>query len=136
MEDIRAVLSKFKGKTSKDGPRQGDGPPSLSSIPDVFFDEVLLQFKLSRLEILVLIYLYRHVWNRPNLNSKFGIGPLHSFEEMAYHLKISTDEVMTAIHTLQKHQLIEIVRVGQYFVRKFFTEELDTLYGQTYDEFF
>lgn len=136
MDDIRSVLSKFKTSTSKGGPHQKGIDPSLSSIPDLFFDEILLRFKLSRPEILVLMYLYRHIWNRPNLNSKYGIGPLHSFDKMALDLKLRNDELVSIIHSLEKHQLIQTVRVGQYFIRKFFTEEFDMKYGQSYDEFF
>jgi len=136
MDDIRSVLSKFKVSNSKGGPHQKGVDPSISSIPDIFFDEVLLQYKLSRSEILVLMYLYRQVWSKPNLNSKFGIGPLHSFDRMAQELKLKNDELVSIIHALERHQLIQTVRVGQYFVRKFFTEEFDMKYGQSYDEFF
>ena len=40
------------------------------------------------------------------------------------------------IRALENYGLIETVRSGQYFVRKYFTRELDSEFGQTYDEFF
>ena len=137
MEDVRSVLSQFKGKFTKDGAQNSGGrPPTLSSIPDLFFDEILLKFKLSRIEILVLMYLYRQVWTKTNLNKKFGIGPINSFKEMSLSLHFDQKEVVDSIHSLERHGLIQTVRVGQYFVRKFFTEDFDLKYGQSYDEFF
>lgn len=143
MEDIRSVLSQFntkkKEEAQKDPQKSGVGPLNLASsseIPDVFFDVVLQKTKLSRQEITLLMYLYRQVWCRPNLYKSHGIGPLNSYMEMSANLGISTDELTTFLRSLENLGLIETVRAGQYFVRKYFTENLDAQYGHNYDEFF
>lgn len=137
MEDVRSVLSQFKGKSTKDGAQNSGGrPPTQSLIPDLFFDEILLKFKLSRIEIVVLMYLYRQIWAKTNLNKKFGIGPINSFKDMSLNLHLDQKDLIDSIYSLEKHGLIQTVRVGQYFVRKFFTEDFDLKYGQSYDEFF
>lgn len=135
MEDIKSVLSRLRTTSAGDLAKKEQNP-ALSSIPDIFFDQILIQFKLSRSEIILLMYLYRQVWNRANMNAKYGIGPLQSFESMAQNLHLSIDEIIHLIHSLERFQLIYTVRTGQYFVRKFFTEEFDLKYGQLYDEFF
>jgi hypothetical protein len=139
MEDIRSVLSQFKKK--KDGQLQKaqTGPvssPSVSEIPDVFFDVVLLKVKLNRLEIALLMLLYRQVWCRPNLYRSHGIGPLNSYSELSQKISISVEELGTLIRNLENYGLLETVRAGQYFIRKYFLEELDHQFGQNYDEFF
>lgn len=142
MEDIRSVLSQFnarKKRDNEDTQKSGVRPASIASsseIPDVFFDVVLQKFKLNRFEITLLMYLYRQVWCRPNLYKSHGIGPLNSYTEMGANMGISTDELSTHLRSLEMLGFIETVRSGQYFVRKYFTEELDAQYGQNYDEFF
>jgi hypothetical protein len=142
MQDIRSVLSQFHSKKKKkdsDVQKSGTGPhaeASCSEIPDIFFDDVLQKIKLTRHEITALMFLYRQVWCRPNLYRSHGIGPLNSYTEMAAFLHITTEELAQNIRSLENYGFIETVRSGQYFVRKFFTEELDTKYGQDYDQFF
>lgn len=142
MEDIRKILSQFHSKkTQKDSDLQKSGvksdlQASTSEIPDIFFDEVLYKLKLSRPEITLLMFLYRQVWCRPNLYKAHGIGPLNSYNEMASALHFSNDELASYLRSLETYGLIEIVRAGQYFVRKYFTEALDIKYGQDYDQFF
>lgn len=136
MDDIRSVLSKFKPVTSKDSSPKGSERPTLSSIPDLFFDEILVHFKLTKSEVVVLMYLYRQIWSKPNLNAKYGIGPLQSLDKISKDLRLTHDELISILHHLEKLQLIQTVRSGQYFIRKFFTEEFDMKYGQSYDEFF
>ena len=145
MEDIRSILSQFQTKKKKTAPRSGavqnsmTGPhaeASLSAIPDVFFDEVLHKAKLNRTEIGLLMYLYRQVWCRPNLYRSHGIGPLNSYAEMASILHITLEDLAQQLRTLETYGFIETVRSGQYFVRKYFTEDLDIKYGQDYDQFF
>lgn len=142
MEDIRSILSQFH---SKKGPKNNEvqksvtGPvaeASSSEIPDLFFDEVLHKFKLSRSEITVLMFLYRQVWCKPNLYKSHGIGPLNSYAEMAVHLHTTTEEISQNLRSLENYGFIETVRSGQYFIRKYFTEELDIKYGQDYNQFF
>lgn len=139
MEDIRSVLSQFHSKRQKDVQKSAKDPQefgSTSEIPDVFFDEILQKFRLTRAEILVLMYLYRQVWCRPNLYRSHGIGPLNSYAELSVTLGFTHEELVNHLHALETYGFIETVRSGQYFVRKFFTEELDQKYGQNYDEFF
>jgi DNA-binding MarR family transcriptional regulator len=139
MQDIRSVLSKFnKNKEEKNLEKSAVRPSTkalASEIPDLFFDEVLHHLKLSRSEILVLLYLYRQIWCRPNLFKAHGIGPLNSYTDLAHQLGMSADEVVTHLRSLESYGLIETVRSGQYFVRRYFTEENDAKYGQDYDQF-
>lgn len=139
--DIRSVLSQFHSKKKREhsagtsGVRQSDTPSS-SDIPDLFFDVILKKFKLNRHEITLLMFLYRQVWCRPNLYKSHGIGPLNSYNDLCTFLGTTLDQLGTDIRVLENYGLIETVRSGQYFVRKYFTEELDHQYGQNYDEFF
>ena len=139
MEDIRSVLSQFKKK--KEGQLQkSETPPSsaasTSEIPDVFFDVVLLKLRLTRQEITLFMLLYRQVWCRPNLYRSHGIGPLNSYSELCQKLNINIEELGTLLRNLENYGLVETVRVGQYFIRKYFLEKLDQDFGQNYDEFF
>jgi DNA-binding MarR family transcriptional regulator len=142
MEDIRSVLSQFhsKKKRSGDDVQKSSVRPtskaSTSEIPDIFFDEILQKFKVTRPEISLLMYLYRQVWTRPNLYKSHGIGPLNSYAELCQVLHLTHEELGHHLRALENYGFIETVRSGQYFVRKFFTEELDAKYGQDYDEFF
>jgi len=142
MEDIRSILSQFHSKKKQKESavqKSGAGPygePSSSVIPDLFFDEVLFKYKLSRPEITLLMFIYRQVWCRPNLYKSHGIGPLNSYVEMAAYLHITIEELAQNIRSLETYGFIETVRSGQYFVRKYFTEALDIKYGQDYDQFF
>lgn len=143
MEDIRSVLSQFHSKKKRghedDVQKSGVGPASeasTSEIPDVFFDVILKQFKLTRSEITLLMFFYRQVWCRPNLYKSHGIGPLNSYADLCQTLGITSEELGHQLRILENYGLIETVRSGQYFVRKFFTEAMDKQYGQDYDEFF
>jgi hypothetical protein len=140
MGDIRSVLSQFnaKKKKSDSADRSGTGPShvaSTSEIPDIFFDVVLKNTKLTRHEISLLMYLYRQIWCRPNLYRSHGIGPLNSYSNLALNLGVSIEELGTDLRSLEQYGLIETVRSGQYFVRKYFTESLDQQFSQNYDEF-
>ena len=112
-------------------------PPQATSseIPDVFFEEILAHVKLSRIDITVLMYLYRRVWCRPNLYREYGISPMLSLAEMAKVLNLKIDELYQAFKHLEDFGFIATIRSGQYFVRKFFLREFDEKYGQTYDDF-
>lgn len=141
MEDIRSVLSQYQTKAKKDveTEKTNSGPaaiPTVSEIPDVFFDVILKNYKLTRQDISLLMYLYRQVWCRPNLYKSHGIGPLQSYADICSVLGISLDEFNHSLRTLQNYGFLETVRAGQYFVHKFFTQELDQKYGQNYDSFF
>ena len=140
MEDIRSVLSSHHSKNVTSGsnptnPMYDHVTPTVSEIPDLFFDEILVQFKLTRVEILCLMYLYRATWSKPNLHRKFGIAPIVSHSDLSIKLDISNEILHQTIRRLEGYGFIETIRSGQYFVRKFFTETNDRKYGQTYDNF-
>jgi hypothetical protein len=140
MEDIRSVLSQFNAKKKQDKGLENSGkkPSALAShseIPDVFFDVILQNFKLNRHEISLLMLLYRQVWCRPNLYKTHGIGPLNSYAELCTKLGTTVEQLGTYLRNLENFGLLETVRSGQYFVRKYFTEALDTQLEQNYDEF-
>jgi DNA-binding MarR family transcriptional regulator len=141
MEDIRSILNQFHSKKRSSGATEKtvSGPSdkaSFSEIPDIFFDEILGKFKLSRQDITVLMALYRQIWCKPNLYRSHGIGPLNSYQELANSIHLNQEETLSSIRHLESYGLIETIRSGQYFVRKFFTEENDLKYGQDYDHFF
>ena len=139
MEDLRTILSSHHSKTGADANAiktiNDEVTATTSEIPDLFFDEILINIKLSRTEILVLMYLYRVTWCKPNLHQKYGIAPIISHTELARNLDITNEVFHKTIRSLEAYNFIETIRSGQYFVRKFFTQELDRKYGQTYDNF-
>jgi len=141
MEDIRSVLSQFKAKKAekeKAPENSGTGPdksPSTSEIPDVFFDIILRDYKLGRHEISLFMLLYRQIWCKPNLYKSHGIGPLNSYATLCAVLGVTMEQLGTDLRSLEHYGLIETIRSGQYFIRKYFTEKLDAQFGQNYDEF-
>lgn len=143
MDELHSILQMHRSKQRERDPlsldidgiggRRKDW--ASSSIPDVFFDQILVHMKLSRIEILVFIYIYRKVWIKPNLYKAHGISPIMSYTEMAHHLNVQLDQIYQALKALENLELIETIRAGQYFVRRFFTKEYDELAQQTYDDF-
>ena len=138
MEDIRSLLSMYRARSGKEAPEAPQKiavpeTPTLSEIPDVFFDEILPQVKLTRIETALLMTLYRQVWCRPNLYRSHGIGPLNSYQELGRLLHVGQEDVIHSLRSLENHGFIQAIRAGQYFVRKFFTEENDAKYGQQYE---
>lgn len=141
MEEVRSIIATYdKNSLIKSGHDPSKKPKKLeasySDIPDVFFDEVLVQNKLKRSEVLLLMYLYRITWCRSNIHQKHGISPLVDYEEVSAKLAMSIPEFHQVIHSLSAYGFIEVIRAGQYFVRRYFLKELDLRYGQTYDDFF
>ncbi len=141
MDNIRDILNQFHSKKRPSGAAEKSvsGPilkPSFSEIPDIFFDEIIGKFKLNRQDITVLMALYRQIWCKPNLYRSHGIGPLNSYQELASSIQLTQEETLQALRHLESYNLIETIRSGQYFVRKYFTEENDLKYGQDYDHFF
>lgn len=140
MEDLKSILSSHNSRT---GPVTEGAIKSTNSgvkattseIPDLFFDEVLVDIKLTRVEVLLLMYLYRITWCKPNLHSKYGIAPIISHCDVAVGLDLSLDILHQTIRRLEGFKFIETIRSGQYFVRKYFTPENDRKYGQSYDHF-
>lgn len=138
MEDIRSLLSQYRARTNKEGAKaplksSSTEIPTLSEIPDIFFDEILPQMKLTRVETALLMLLYRQVWCRPNLYRSHGIGPLNSYLEISRLLNIEQEDVIQSLRSLENYGFIQAIRAGQYFVRKFFTEHNDIKYGQHYE---
>ena len=137
--DIHSVLADHRSKNKKgDLPLKnsaGDDRPTTSEIPDIFFDNILTTYKLNRVETLVLMYLYRRVWCKPNLYKIFGISPMLSLSEMSKHLQVSIEDIYTALRNIEGYGFISTIRSGQYFVRKYFTREWDERFSQTYDDF-
>jgi DNA-binding MarR family transcriptional regulator len=140
MEDLKSILSSHHSKAGTVPahaikPLKGEVKATTSEIPDLFFDEILILIKLTRTEVLTMMYLYRITWCKPNLHRKFGIAPFISHTELAASLDTSNEILHQTIRRLEGFGFIETIRSGQYFVRKFFTEENDRKYGQTYDNF-
>jgi len=141
MDELHSILATHHpknrpSKKRKIGPDNSDkNGPTTSEIPDVFFDTILVNFKLSRIDIMVIMYLYRLVWCRPNLYQNYGISQILSHTEIGKNLNLSIDEVYQALRKLESLNFIETIRSGQYFVRRYFSEELDKEYGQNYEDF-
>lgn len=138
MVDIHDVLADHRPRKEGQSDFYGKKEVQLAStseIPDIFFDEILVDYKLNRLEILILMYLYRRVWCRPNLYREYGIGQLLSHGKMGEKLKIGGDAIYHALRTLEQLGFISTIRSGQYFVRRYFTKDNDERFGQTYDDF-
>ncbi len=139
MEDLRSILTSHHSKNSADAGAikavNDEVKATTSEIPDLFFDDILLKYKLTRIEILLLMYLYRITWCKPNLHRKYGIAPIISHTDLAKTLDVSNEILHQTIRRLEGFSFIETIRSGQYFVRKYFTEEYDRKYGQTYDNF-
>jgi DNA-binding MarR family transcriptional regulator len=140
MEDLESILSSHHSRVGEVTshvvkPYKGEVEATTSEIPDLFFDEILVQVKLTRTEVLTLMYLYRITWCKPNLHSKFGIAPIVSYGDLAENLDVSQEILLQTVRCLEGFSFIETIRSGQFFVRKFFTEENDRKYGQTYDNF-
>lgn len=138
MVDLETIIRGHRPKhhSREVRPSQLSGAVATSSeIPDLFFDEILVRFKLTRIEIIVQMYLYRKVWARPNLYKKYGISPLLSYTEMSNQSGLDLDEIYHALRKLEEYQFISTIRSGQYFVRRYFTKALDETYGQNYDDF-
>ena len=138
MVDLHSILSDHRsraGSASKIGGEKSNLDPSVSEIPDIFFDQILVEFKLTRPEIMVLMYLYRRVWCRPNLHRVYGISPLLSLKEIESFLKTPMEDIFNALRKIESFGFISTIRSGQYFVRKYFTKENDEEFRQTYDDF-
>lgn len=142
MDELRSILAthnprKRASEEKKLKKEPGHQPPiaSIAEIPDIFFDEVLVNYKLSRNEILVLMYLYRRVYCRPNLYQDYGISPMFSTVDASKELNIDINEFLQITRKLESLGIIETIRSGQYFVRRHFTEELDEKYEFDYEQF-
>lgn len=138
MVDLQTILKGHRTKLDREKSSDHEPKielPTFAEIPSVFFDRVLVEYKLSRIEVLVLMYLYRRVWCKQNIFKKHGISQLLSHTEMGNSLHLSIDEIHQATRKLEEYGFIEIIRSGQYFVRKYFSREFDEMFEQTYDDF-
>lgn len=137
MDELHSILRTHNPKLKKEetGPVKPSIEATFAEIPDLFFDEILVKNKLNRQEVLVLMFLYRLVWCKPNLYAKYGLSPMVSYLELSRILELPTEEVVTAIKNLNSYQFITTIRAGQFFIHKYFTKENDEFYGQKYDEF-
>ena len=137
MDELQAILADHRPKTR---PAANLTPEiaanaTTSLIPDIFFDEILKEFKLNRIEIMALMHIYRQIWCRTNIYQVYGISPLMSHTEMAKTLGVALEEIYPALRKLEDVGLLETIRSGQYFMRKYFTAHFDELFGQNYDDF-
>jgi hypothetical protein len=140
IDDLQSILAEHRSKKKVGSSNNlgGSGSsvgPTTSEIPDVFFDKVIVDYKLSRIEILVLMYIYRRVWCFPNLHVSHGISQMMSHTEMAKHLGLAIEDVYSALRKLEEYDMIRTIRAGQYFSRRFFSKELDETFKQVYDDF-
>lgn len=140
MVDLQSILAEHRSKKKQDSSHDKGGgdlthAPSSSEIPDIFFDKVIVDYKLSRIEILVLMYIYRRVWCFPNLHRSHGISQMMSHTEMAKNLGLAIEDVYSALRKLEEYDMIKTIRAGQYFARRYFSRELDEAFEQTYDDF-
>ena len=140
MVDLQSILAEHRSKKKVDYSHNKSGAgvpniPTFSEIPDIFFDKIIVDYKLSRIEILVLMYIYRRVWCFPNLHRSHGISQLMSHTEMAKNLNVVIEDVYLALRKLEEYDMIRTIRAGQYFSRRFFSKSMDELYDQTYDDF-
>jgi len=140
MSEIQRVLESFPAKKvnqemQPSNIEAGLNSPTFSEIPDLFFDYILQEYKLSRLDIQLLLFLYRQVWCFPNLHKKYGIGQLNNLKEVAEHFSTDFNSLHNSLQKLESYEFISTIRLGQYFVRRFFTPEWDFHFSQSYDDF-
>ncbi|MFZ9000098.1 MAG: hypothetical protein ACO20H_02245 [Bacteriovoracaceae bacterium] len=141
MANLDTILSDHKSREKissykkEENHKNSSLRPTYSKIPDIFFDEILQDFKLTRPEIMTLLFLYRQVWCRPNLYKAYGISQIMSHTEMGKALDLSLEEVYSALRKVEGFGFITTIRSGQYFVRRFFTKSNDLKFSQTYDDF-
>ena len=140
MVDLHSILADHRSKPKHDDVQELSGRdqehgPSTSAIPDIFFDKIIVDFKLNRIEILVLMYIYRRVWCFPNLHRSHGISQMMSHTEMAKNLAVAIEDIYSALRKLEEYDFIRTIRAGQYFSRRFFSKDLDEAFAQTYDDF-
>lgn len=140
MVDLHSILADHRSKAKADdssdiGGSSQEHRPSTSEIPDIFFDKIVVDYKLTRIEILVLMYIYRRVWCYPNLHRSHGISQMMSHTEMAKNIGVAIEDIYSALRRLEEYDFIRTIRAGQYFSRRFFSRDLDSTFDQKYDDF-
>jgi DNA-binding MarR family transcriptional regulator len=119
MVDLQSILAEHRSKIKGDSSHNRSGvgtvhKPTSSEIPDIFFDKIIVDYKLSRIEILVLMYIYRRVWCFPNLHRSHGISQMMSHTEMAKNIGVAIEDVYSALRKLEEYDMIRTIRAGQY----------------------
>lgn len=140
MVDLHSILTEHRSKEQAPTPEQVKAEVEKSreiylEIPELFFTEIIVKYKLNRIDILVLIYIYKYVWCYSNINKAHGISPLLSHTEMSQILSLTTEEIYSSLRKLEEFDFIKTIRSGQYFVRKYFSKEMDELKHMRYDDF-
>ncbi|MDO9181183.1 MAG: hypothetical protein Q7U04_02185 [Bacteriovorax sp.] len=140
MVDLKSILAEHRSKKKVDNSHNIGGGGTLlkatsSEIPDIFFDKIVVDYKLNRIEILVLMYIYRRVWCFPNLHRSHGISQMMSHTEMAKNLGLAIEDIYSSLRKLEEYDMIRTIRAGQYFSRRFFSKEMDDKFEQSYDDF-
>ncbi len=140
MDELQSILQSYRSKRADTNAQDADTLHDRESfghslIPDLFFDKVLVHIKLSRIEILIFMYIYRRVWEKPNLYKAHGISPILSYTEMASNMNVELEDIYLGLKNLENLGLLETIRAGQYFVRRYFTKDFDFAAHQTYDDF-
>ncbi len=138
--DIHSVLAGHKSREKSEDKILPDRFPRKDGlitveIPEIFFDDILMSHKLGRIDILVLMLLYRKIWCKPNLYRIYGISPMLSLNKMGSELQTAIEGIHTSLRNLESYGLTLTIRSGQYFVRRYFTKEWDQYFSQTYDNF-
>lgn len=144
MDDLRTIIQDHRSKSKNEKIEESNSTADVSKnvlsatsseIPDIFFDQILVTYKLNRIEIMVEMYLYRRVWCRANLYRDYGISQILSHTEMSKSLNLPIESVYQALRKIEEYGFISTIRSGQYFVRKYFTRENDEIFGQNYHDF-
>ena len=130
MVDLHSILAEHRSKKKVDSSHHKGGggvvhKPTSCEIPDIFFDKIIIDYKLNRIEILVLIYIYRRVWCFPNLHASHGISQMMSHTEMAKNMGLAIEDIYSSLRKLEEYDMIRTIRAGQYFSRRFFYKEID-----------
>ena len=140
MTEIRRVLEKFPSKKELTSSSNENLSSDLSNectfidIPEVFFTDVIERIALNRNELRVILYLYRQIYCYPNLYEKYGISQLNDLLELSKYFKLSYNELHKVLKSLESYELIQTIRSGQYFIRRYFLAEYDEFFGQVYDD--
>jgi hypothetical protein len=125
MVDLQSILAEHRSKIKGDSSHNRSGvgtvhKPTSSEIPDIFFDKIIVDYKLSRIEILVLMYIYRRVWCFPNLHRSHGISQMMSHTEMAKNIGVAIEDVYSALRKLEEYDMIRTDQGRPIFFTSFF----------------
>jgi DNA-binding transcriptional regulator YhcF (GntR family) len=60
---------------------------------------------------------------------------MFSYASLATDLGIEMAELNQGLRNLENYGLLDTIRSGQYFIRKYLTKDWDIHFGQKYDDF-